>query len=62
LLFPVYAQYFSALIGCQDEFHQDHPAEKVLVKALTAIVNREGNKKIPRKRLIFFLMNILNQG
>jgi hypothetical protein len=28
--------------------------EKVLVKALTAIVNREGNKKIPRKKINLF--------
>jgi hypothetical protein len=27
--------------------------EKVLVKALTAIVNREGNKKTPRKKINF---------
>ena len=28
--------------------------EKQLVKALTAIVNREGNKKIPRKKINLF--------
>jgi hypothetical protein len=28
--------------------------EKVLVKALTAIVNREGNKKTPRRNINLF--------
>lgn len=28
--------------------------EKVLVKALTAIMNREGNKKVPFKRVNMF--------